>query len=75
MIKIKIWFTIISFLILIVFVFLFLGFLLDIKYTVESFHGISTKIIETSYRHVYGLSSIILVQFILIGFLISRLKK
>ena len=64
-----------SILSVIVFVFMFLGFLLDIKYTIESVEGVGNEIIELSYNHVYSLSWIVCFQFLIIMYLLVIAKK
>lgn len=61
-------------LLLLVFVLLTLGALVDVKYGVESFKGISNNIIISFYRNIYSFSAIIILQFLIITYLLYKLK-
>lgn len=75
--KNKIWYLMlgISIVLLLVFVLMFLGHLLDVKYFIESISGIDNKVIELSYNHIYSLSTIIGFQFFVILYLLVIAKK
>jgi len=58
----------------IIFILFFFGALLDIKYCVESQKYISNGVIETCYKNVYIFSSLIIIQFILIIYFLTKFK-
>lgn len=64
-----------SVVLLLIFALMFLGFLLDIKYSIESVRGINNTVIELSYNHVYSLSGVIIFQFFIILYLLVMAKK
>lgn len=71
-----IWYVLIGLeiLLLLAFVLLTLGALLDIKYGVESFEDISNGVIISFYRNIYSFSAIIILQFLIITYLLYKLK-
>jgi|GEM_PF-6783090 len=71
------WYSIsaIAFLIGIIFLLLLFGSLTDIKYEIESFAGISNKIIALCYKFVYSFSVIIIIQFLFIVYLLFKIRK
>lgn len=75
--KNKVWHLMLgaSVVLLLIFALMFLGFLLDIKYSIESVRGINNTVIELSYNHVYSLSGVIIFQFFIILYLLVMAKK
>lgn len=61
-------------LLLLAFVLLTLGALVDVKYGVESFEGISNSIIASFYSNIYSFSVIIILQFSIITYLLYKIK-
>lgn len=71
-----IWYVLIGLeiLLLLAFVLLTLGALVNIKYGVESFEGISNSVIISFYRNIYSFSAIIILQFLVIAYLLYKIK-
>lgn len=73
----KLWYLLlgISVALLLAFVFVFLGALLDVKYTLETIREVDYKVVELSYNHIYALSGIIVFQFFIILYLLVISKN
>lgn len=59
----------------VIYMLLFLGFLLDVKYQIEGVSEIGTRFAPLFYRHIYIVAGIVALQYIAIVYLLYRLRK